>query len=118
ISIAQFLTPGILEFDLMIMDEASQIPAEDSLGAVARTKQIVVVGDSKQLPPTRFFNKVMDDSSIPEDDDTFNTGDIESILGLCLARGLPQRMLRWHYRSRHHSLIAVSNREFYDQKLC
>lgn len=118
ISIAQFLEPGQLEFDIMIMDEASQVPAEDALGAVARARQIVVVGDSKQLPPTRFFNKVMDDSSVSEDDETFNTGDIESVLGLCLARGLPQRMLRWHYRSRHHSLIAVSNREFYDHKLC
>ena len=27
-------------------------------------------------------------------------------------------MLRWHYRSRHHSLIAVSNQEFYDNQLC
>lgn len=118
ISIAQFLEPGQLEFDIMIMDEASQVPAEDALGAVARAKQIVVVGDSKQLPPTRFFNKVMEDSPAGEDDESFNTGDIESVLGLCLARGLPQRMLRWHYRSRHHSLIAVSNREFYDHKLC
>ena len=101
ISIAQFLEPEHLEFDIMIMDEASQVPAEDALGAVARAKQIVVVGDSKQLPPTRFFNKVMDDSPVGEDDETFNTGDIESVLGLCLARGLPQRMLRWHYRSRH-----------------
>lgn len=118
ISIAQFLEPGQLEFDIMIMDEASQVPAEDALGAVARARQIVVVGDSKQLPPTRFFHKVMDDAAVGEDDETFNTGDIESVLGLCLARGLPQRMLRWHYRSRHHSLIAVSNREFYDHKLC
>ncbi len=117
ISIAQFLTPGTLEFDIMVMDEASQVSAEDAIGAVARSRQIVVVGDSKQLPPTRFFNKVMEDTSTGEDDEIFNTGDIESILGLCLARGLPQRMLRWHYRSRHHSLIAVSNREFYDHKL-
>lgn len=118
ISIAQYLSPGSLEFDLMVMDEASQVSAEDALGAVARAKQLVVVGDSKQLPPSRFFSKAMEDESNSEDDESFVVGDIESVLGLCLARGLPQRMLRRHYRSRHHSLIAVSNREFYDQKLC
>jgi very-short-patch-repair endonuclease len=118
ISIAQYLSPGSLEFDLMVMDEASQVSAEDALGAVARAKQLVVVGDSKQLPPSRFFSKAMEEETPAEDDESFVVGDIESVLGLCLARGLPQRMLRWHYRSRHHSLIAVSNREFYDQKLC
>ncbi len=117
ISIAQFLEPGVLEFDLLVMDEASQVATEDALGAMARVKQIVVVGDTKQLPPSRFFARVLDDST-PDDDESFNTGDIESVLALCLARGVSQRMLRWHYRSRHHSLIAVSNREFYDERLC
>src|SRR5207248_10877946 len=61
ISIAQFLAPGTLEFDLMVMDEASQVTPEDALGALARAKQIVVVGDSKQLPPTRFFSMMLAD---------------------------------------------------------
>jgi very-short-patch-repair endonuclease len=118
ISIAQFLAPGSLDFDLMVMDEASQVTPEDALGAMARAKQIIVVGDSKQLPPTRFFTKVLEDD-IPSDEvEITNTGDIESILKLCECKGLPQRMLRWHYRSRHHSLIAVSNREFYNNELC
>jgi very-short-patch-repair endonuclease len=118
ISVAQFLEPGAVEFDLLIIDEASQVRPVDALGAIARARQIVVVGDSRQLPPTQFFCAAADDG--PDDEPLFNeaaTGDMESILSLCLARNLPQRMLRWHYRSRHQSLIAVSNREFYDGKL-
>ncbi|WP_276120154.1 DUF3320 domain-containing protein [Pararhizobium qamdonense] len=118
LSIAQFLPPGVIEFDLLVMDEASQIQPVDALGAVARAKQVVVVGDERQLPPTRFFSKMT--SSGSEDDeeqDGAKVSDIESILGLFSARGLPERMLRWHYRSRHQSLIAVSNSQFYDSKL-
>ena len=118
ISIAQFLEPGALEFDLLVIDEASQVQPVDALGAAARAKQIVVVGDSKQLPPTRFFSRMTGDADDKEETDVeVNAADVESILGLCKARGVPERMLRWHYRSRHHSLIAVSNREFYDDQL-
>ncbi|MDK1390060.1 DUF3320 domain-containing protein [Sinorhizobium sp. 8-89] len=118
LSIAQFLPPGQLEFDLLVMDEASQIQPVDALGAVARAKQVVVVGDERQLPPTRFFAKMTSGGSEDDDgQDGAQVSDIESILGLFAARGLPQRMLRWHYRSRHQSLIAVSNSEFYDSKL-
>jgi very-short-patch-repair endonuclease len=118
LSIAQFLPPGLLQFDLLVMDEASQIQPVDALGAVARAKQVVVVGDERQLPPTRFFSKMT--SSTSDDDDAQDgaqVSDIESILGLFSARGLPEKMLRWHYRSRHQSLIAVSNSQFYDNKL-
>jgi len=118
LSIAQFLPPGALTFDLLVMDEASQIQPVDALGAVARCRQVVVVGDPKQLPPTAFFAKVT--GNAPDDDgedDGAKVADIESILGLFSARGLPTRMLRWHYRSRHQSLIAVSNRQFYEDKL-
>jgi very-short-patch-repair endonuclease len=119
LSVAQFLEPGCMEFDLLVIDEASQVEPVDALGAVARAKQIVVVGDTRQLPPTRFFSRVT--GNIPDedndDDTTTATQDVESILSLCLARGLPQRMLRWHYRSKHQSLIAVSNKEFYENKL-
>jgi very-short-patch-repair endonuclease len=117
LSIAQFLPPGIFEFDLLVMDEASQIQPVDALGAVARAKQVVVVGDPKQLPPTAFFTKMTGTANDDEEEDATRVGDIESILGLFTARGLPTRMLRWHYRSKHQSLIAVSNRQFYDGKL-
>lgn len=117
LSVAQFLVPGAMEFDLLVMDEASQIQPVDALGAIARAKQVVVVGDPKQLPPTAFFAKMTSGSEDEEDEDSAAVADIESILGLFTARGLPTRMLRWHYRSRHQSLIAVSNREFYENKL-
>ncbi|CRG51715.1 DUF3320 domain-containing protein [Yersinia wautersii] len=116
LSVAQFLVPGRQTFDLLVMDEASQIQPVDAIGAIARCKQVVIVGDERQLPPTTFFAK-MTESSTDEDDDTTQVSDIESILGLFVARGLPQRMLRWHYRSRHQSLIAVSNNQFYENKL-
>ena len=114
LSVAQFLPPGALNFDLLVMDEASQIQPVDALGAIARARQVVVVGDPKQLPPTAFFAKM---TANDEDDDNGGASNIESILGLFTARGLPTRMLRWHYRSRHESLIAVSNRQFYEDKL-
>ncbi|MGX7896041.1 DUF3320 domain-containing protein [Tsuneonella sp. HG222] len=117
LSVAQFLAPGVFEFDLLVMDEASQIQPVDALGAVARAKQVVVVGDPKQLPPTSFFAKMTGGGSDDEDDDGGRVADIESVLGLFTARGLPTRMLRWHYRSKHQSLIAVSNRQFYENKL-
>lgn len=121
LSVAQFLEPGAVEFDLLVIDEASQVQPVDALGAIARCRQIVVVGDSRQLPPTRFFSRITGDAPDLDDDtgdaQAVQARDVESILGLCHARGLPERMLRWHYRSRHHSLIAVSNQEFYENKL-
>jgi very-short-patch-repair endonuclease len=116
LSIANFIPPGALEFDLVIFDEASQVRPADALGAIIRGRQIVVVGDSKQLPPTSFFDTLL--TQEPEsDDEELATSDIESILGLFCSRGAHQRMLRWHYRSRHESLIAVSNHLFYDDRL-
>lgn len=118
LSIAQFLPPGVIEFDLLVMDEASQIQPVDALGAVARAKQVVVVGDERQLPPTKFFSKMTSGGSEEDDEqDGAKVSDIESILGLFSARGLPEKMLRWHYRSRHQSLIAVSNSQFYGNGL-
>lgn len=117
LSVAQFLPPGVIEFDLLVMDEASQIQPVDALGAIARARQVVVVGDEKQLPPTRFFAKMTGGTGDEDDDGTAQIADVESVLGLFTARGLPQRMLRWHYRSRHQSLIAVSNSQFYENKL-
>jgi very-short-patch-repair endonuclease len=112
-SIANFLSPDSIDFDLVIFDEASQVRPVEALGAILRGKQLVVVGDSKQLPPTSFFDKM---NAETEDEENV-TADIQSILGMCDGQGAPQRMLRWHYRSRHESLISLSNREFYENKL-
>ncbi|WP_459720404.1 DUF3320 domain-containing protein [Paraburkholderia sp. 2C] len=119
LSVAQFLEPGAVEFDLLVVDEASQIEPVDALGAIARCRQLVVVGDDRQLPPTRFFSRMTSDVETSEDEESYlaNAADVESILSLCIAKGMPQMMLRWHYRSRHQSLIAVSNQEFYKNQL-
>jgi hypothetical protein len=112
-SVATYLPPGSVNFDLVIFDEASQVKPVDAFGSIVRGRQSVVVGDSKQLPPTRFFDAIIEDN---EEEGTV-TSDMESILGLFVAQGASQRMLRWHYRSRHESLIAVSNFEFYNNQL-
>jgi hypothetical protein len=114
LSVAAYLEPGVFEFDLVVFDEASQVRPIDALGALLRGKQAVVVGDSRQLPPTQFFDRLTGDQ---EEDDEETSADVESVLGLFAAQGAPERMLRWHYRSRHESLIAVANREFYDDRL-
>ncbi|XZG69332.1 DUF3320 domain-containing protein [Chitinibacteraceae bacterium HSL-7] len=111
-SIANFLPPGKLAFDVVVFDEASQVKAVDAFGALLRGRQVVVVGDTRQMPPSDFFNR-----DIELDDADAATADIESILSLFKAAGCQERYLRWHYRSRHESLIAVSNVEFYDSKL-
>lgn len=113
-SVAAYLPPGAVEFDLVVFDEASQVKPVDAFGALLRGHQAVVVGDSKQLPPTSFFDSVVGDG---DEDEASETRDVESVLELFKARQAPERMLGWHYRSRHESLIAVSNREFYDGKL-
>jgi very-short-patch-repair endonuclease len=115
LSIANYLPPGSLNFELVIFDEASQVRPVDALGAITRGKQVVVVGDSKQLPPTSFFDSFV--SSNESEEEEVATSDIESILGLFCARAAHQRMLRWHYRSRHESLITVSNHLFYEDRL-
>lgn len=114
LSIAMFLPPESINFDLVIFDEASQVKPVDSFGAILRGNQLVVVGDQQQLPPTVFFESAID---VDEDYSENPTIDLESILGLCYAQGIPNRMLRWHYRSNHESLINVSNLEFYNNKL-
>lgn len=112
LSVAQYLEPSHLQFDLVIMDEASQLKPEDALGAIARGKQVVVVGDPKQLPPTTFFERTNEDGEAGDEDLTA-AEDAESILDVASSVYQPARRLRWHYRSRHHSLIEFSNHEFY-----
>jgi superfamily I DNA and/or RNA helicase len=111
-SIATFLPPGRISFDVVIFDEASQVKSVDAFGAILRGSQIIVAGDKRQMPPTSFFSREAD---LEEEENI--TSDIESILGLFRSRGISERYLRWHYRSRHESLIAVSNVEFYERKL-
>ena len=114
LSVAQFLDPSLPGFDVVVFDEASQIPPWDAVGAIARGNQVIVVGDSKQLPPTSFFHS-SDDGDDPLDDE--DRIDLDSILDEAVGAGLPQHRLRWHYRSRHESLIAFSNHHYYDGKL-
>lgn len=115
LSVAQFLGESAIEFDIVIFDEASQIVPADALGAIGRAKQVIVVGDNKQLPPTNFFGTVL--QAIGDDDNEEADELPESILDACTAAGLPQKRLRWHYRSRHEDLIAFSNTHFYDNNL-
>ena len=117
LSIAAYLTPGNIRFDLVVFDEASQVRPADALGALLRADKAVVVGDSCQLPPTRFFDRALQSDDVDDYDDDDSVAGMESILRLFNARGAPSKRLRWHYRSRHESLIAVSNREFYDNNL-
>ncbi|MFB9268372.1 DUF4011 domain-containing protein [Bradyrhizobium erythrophlei] len=111
-SVAQYLEPGRHSFDLLVIDEASQMRPEDALGAMLRCKQAVIVGDPEQLPPTDFFS-ASDDPS----DEKAEDAPEESILELGRRCWHPMRMLEVHYRSRHQSLIAYSNREFYGERL-
>ncbi len=126
LTVAQYLAPGGLTFDVVIMDEASQIKPEDAIGALLRGRQTVIVGDPKQLPPTNFFDRAIDE---PDDDIESDADDnaprlsaedrvaAESVLDLATRAFRPARRLRWHYRSQHESLIAFSNREFYSGNL-
>ena len=115
ISVSQFLKPTGIHFDLVVFDEASQIYTEDAVGAIYRGDQLVVAGDPKQLPPTPFFQYTVDDDFDWDADYEFDVFD--SVLDECMGIGLPVKMLRWHYRSRHDSLISFSNDRFYDGQL-
>lgn len=111
-SVAQYLSPDKIKFDLVIIDEASQMPPENAIGSIARASQAIIVGDQKQLPPTAFFRTTesgSDDDWIDEDD--------ESILDKATAKFAKKSQLSWHYRSRHESLIAFSNSHFYENSL-
>ncbi len=111
LSVAQYLDTES-KFDVVIFDEASQIPVWDAIGALARGQQSIVVGDNKQMPPTSFFGKG-DTEEVDED----VTEDLESILDECLAAQLPELVLNWHYRSRYESLIQFSNQKYYKGEL-
>jgi very-short-patch-repair endonuclease len=116
LSTAQYISPGSVEFDLLIIDEASQMKPEEAIGAFARSRRAVVVGDPQQLPPTSFFERNLL-ASVDESEEEEEKVANESILDLAMAAFRPARTLRWHYRSRHGSLIAFSNRYFYENRL-
>jgi very-short-patch-repair endonuclease len=109
LSVAQYLDAGYAPFDLVVFDEASQIPVWDAVGVIARGKQLAVVGDPKQLPPTNFFGKSTDTDGSGDE----QVEDLESILDECLGAGMNRLSLQWHYRSRHESLITFSNIHYY-----
>jgi hypothetical protein len=113
LSIAQYLPAEAKPFDVVIFDEASQIPVWDAIGAIARGTQVIIVGDPEQLPPTSVGQRGVDD----EDDDGSTVQSQQSILDECLASNIPSMRLSWHYRSRHESLIAFSNAKYYRGEL-
>lgn len=111
ISVAQYIDADRAPFDLVIFDEASQMPTSEAVGAIARGRNVIVVGDPKQMPPTDFF------STNTYDEEHADKEDLESILDDCLALSIPSKHLLWHYRSKHESLIAFSNVKYYDNRL-
>lgn len=114
VSVAQYLEPGVVSFDVVIFDEASQIPISDAIGPISRGKSTIIVGDPKQLPPTNMFRRM--ESSDPDEYD-YCSVELDSILDECIASAIKQKHLSWHYRSRHESLIAFSNYHFYKNSL-
>lgn len=110
LSVAQFLPSDYQAFDLVVFDEASQITVWDAVGAIARGKNVIVVGDPKQMPPTNFFNR-------SQDMDDNDEADLESILDQAMSASVAYHRLTGHYRSRHESLIAFSNHQYYQNSL-
>ena len=115
LSVAQYLEPSHEAFDVVIFDEASQIPVWDAIGAIARGKQLIVVGDPKQLPPTNFYSAGDNDEG--EDLTPETHKDLESVLDELMSHQVRHKRLRWHYRSRHEGLITFSNRQYYENDL-
>ena len=115
LSVSLFLEAETYKFDTVIFDEASQVRTENAIGAIIRGKQVIIAGDSKQLPPTNFFQATSSDSMYDDDDEDDDIDAYDSILDE--ANGLPERTLRWHYRSRQEDLIAFSNSKIYKNRL-
>ena len=116
-TVAELLPRDSELFDIVIIDEASQMLPCDALGAIARGRQAVIVGDPKQLPPSTYFQGNAAAAMGDDDEDAMLAPMVESILDLSLSAWQPPRYLQWHYRSRHSSLIQFSNVRFYDNRL-
>ena len=117
LSVAQYLDPSFPPFDLVVMDESSQLTTPDAVGAIARGTQLVVIGDPKQLPPPTFFERSESDDDAGGEDEESPVKDLESILDEVLAAGMSRLSLDFHYRSRAESLIHFSNTRYYDSRL-
>lgn len=109
-------------FDVVIFDEASQCRLEEALPVMLRAKRVVIAGDPKQLPPTRFFESTVTQSHADEaetDQDLFEDqqAEIDDLLGAALNLEIEQAYLDVHYRSRNADLIGFSNQSFYDARL-
>jgi very-short-patch-repair endonuclease len=115
LSVAQFIAGHSVRFDLIVIDEASQMRPEDAIGALVRGDRVIVVGDQKQLPPTAFFDRAVE--MTPEEIEEGDVVDAESILDETLRKFGSPRQLRVHYRSHYESLIAFSNHYFYNDSL-
>lgn len=111
LSVSQYLTAQAGMFDIVIFDEASQMQTCEAISSIGRGQSLVVAGDPKQLPPTTFFE------TLTFDMDNADKEDLESVLEDCISLSVPSNTLRWHYRSRHESLIAFSNAKYYDNSL-
>lgn len=117
LSVSTFLKPGAFNFDLVIFDEASQLPTPEAIPSILRAKQVIVAGDSNQLPPTSFFRTNIGDNSGEWDDQQVE--ELESLLNDCKA-SVPffqETDLKWHYRSRDERLINFSNHYYYENNL-
>ena len=114
-SAAQYLSVNNKKFDIVIFDEASQIPTCEAIGAISRGNSLIVAGDPEQMPPTSFFKKNISKDEVVEITDNYD--DLESLLDDCLSLNMPRNRLLWHYRSQHESLISFSNNTFYDHLL-
>ncbi|MDM9621105.1 DUF4011 domain-containing protein [Rhizobium sp. S96] len=114
LAVAQYIQKNTIDFDICIIDEASQMPPEDAIGALFRSRQAMIVGDTQQLPPTNFFHKTIADTTEDEETDAVTE---ESVLEMANSAFRPRRMLTWHYRSKHSGLIRFSNNIIYQDKL-
>lgn len=111
LSVAQYIDLSFPKFDLVIFDEASQIPTSVAVGAMSRATNCIIVGDPNQMPPTSFF------SSTKIDEENIQVEDLESLLDDCLAVNMPQYHLQCHYRSQSESLISFSNKMYYNNNM-
>ncbi|WP_273491123.1 DUF4011 domain-containing protein [Gordonia otitidis] len=115
-SLAQFIPPGSITFDLVVFDEASQVTVPQAIGALGRGRTAVIAGDSQQMPPTSIGQVTANDDDT-DDDDVVVPADMESILSECVDSGVPRLWLSWHYRSQDESLINFSNQKYYEGRL-
>ena len=110
---AQYLDVNSKKFDIVIFDEASQIPTSEAIGPIARGNSLIVAGDPQQMPPSDYFSVTSGDQEESLDGEDALLEDAESLLDDCIAIDMPRIRLAFHYRSKHESLIRFSNHNFY-----